>query len=258
MNSQPVKTNQATGLPPHVDKALSSLIVAATQSFGSDLRSVVLFGSGAEGKLRATSDLNLLFIVRRFTQTLIDPIRESLRVAHAAAKAEVMFVLDSELKTAADAFAVKFGDIARRHRILYGEDLVKGLTPSREAAIQRLKQVLMNLVLRLRARYAMTSLREEQLAVMVAEAAGPLRAAAATLLELEGHPASTPKEGLESVLRSSQWDHWKETLHLISEAREKRSLPAGVAPSLIFRLIEIAEGLCARAERMEGHGAQSL
>lgn len=258
MKSQSVTGNQTSGLPPHVDKALSTLIAAARESFGSDLRSVVLFGSGAEGKLRMTSDVNLLFILNRFIQSQIDTIREPLRAAHVAARVEVMFLLDSELKTAADAFAVKFSDISRRHLVLYGENLVKGLTPSRDAKIQKLKQILVNLVLRLRARYAMTSLREEQLATVIAEAAAPLRAAAATLLELEGQSAPSPKEALETVLKSLKWDRWKETVDFVSEAREKRSLPSGVGPSVVFRLIEIAEGLGAYLERMARDDSESI
>ena len=52
------------------------------------------------------------------------------------------------------------------------------------ASIIRLKQTLLNLTLRLREAYVSRSLREEQLIATVADTAGPLRACAATLLEL--------------------------------------------------------------------------
>jgi predicted nucleotidyltransferase len=251
-------TKASVGLPVPVEIVLNDLIAAAGSSFGADLRSVVLFGSGAEGRLRATSDVNLLFILRRFDKDHVDPFRDPLRTAYAAARTEVMFVLDSELEAALQAFAMKFGDIVRRHRLLYGEDLMAGLAPSREARIERLKQVLLNLAMRLRRQYAVTSLREEQLAVVIADAAGPLRTAAAGLLELEGRPAASPKEALAITLESLTWDGREDMLQSVSQARETRSLPAGVAPSLMFRLIELCGALRVRVERLERHDAQSV
>lgn len=56
-----------------------------------------------------------------------------------------------------------------------------------------MKQRLLNLTLRLREAYIARSLREEQLAAVIADAAGPLRACASTLLELEGRASSSPQ-----------------------------------------------------------------
>jgi hypothetical protein len=44
-----------------------------------------------------------------------------------------MFILESEIVVAKDAFAVKFADIVARHQVLYGNDPFAGLTISREA-----------------------------------------------------------------------------------------------------------------------------
>ena len=54
---------------------------SAPSTLSSDLRSVVLYGSGAERQLRATSDLNLIFVLRTFTRQAIDELREPLRLA---------------------------------------------------------------------------------------------------------------------------------------------------------------------------------
>ena len=47
-----------------------------------------------------------------------------------------------------------FADIIARHEVLYGPDPFIGLIVSREAALHRLLQVLVNLQLRLRERHA--------------------------------------------------------------------------------------------------------
>jgi CO/xanthine dehydrogenase Mo-binding subunit len=194
--------------------------------------------------------LNLLFVLRHFLKERVDAFREPLRVARVAGQASVMFVLETELPQAAEAFAVKFDDIGRRRRILYGEDVIAPLATSPEAKKLRLRQVLLNLALRLRERYAVTSLREEQLAFVIADAAGPLRAAAATLLELEGRPVGSPKEALEQVARSLEGTGWTSVLELMSQSRETRSLPAGTAAPALFQLMALAEAIRLRLERL--------
>ena len=112
--------NQASPLPDDIHAVLSPLVAAAKEAFGADLVSLVLFGSAAEGRLRATSNVNLLFVLERFDQSKADSFREPLRAGHAALKLSTMFVLQSELHASFEVFAVKFEDIAKRHRLLSG------------------------------------------------------------------------------------------------------------------------------------------
>jgi predicted nucleotidyltransferase len=236
-------------LPPNVDRVLTGFVEAARSAFDNDLRAVVLYGSGAEGKLRATSDVNVLLVLSAFEQKKADQLREPLRLAQAAIRLRAMFLLEAELQPAIAAFAVKFGDILRRHRVLYGEDPFAGVNSiSRGDAIARLKQTLLNLTLRLREAYIMRSLREEQLIAMIADMAGPLRSCAATLLELEGKHAESPKEALHQVAASlPNGAQWSEGISLISEARQERALAHGVAAPTLFHLIELARMMWTRA-----------
>ena len=244
-------TTEAAGLPEPINQLLQNLVEAARAAFRDDLKSVVLFGSGAEGRLRPTSDLNLLLVLKQFDQGRVDVFREPLRVAQVAARASVMFLMEAELSDAAEAFAVKFDDIARRRRVLYGEDVFAHLQVSRGALKQRLRQVLLNLTLRLRERYAADSLREEQLALVIAEAGGPLRAAASTLCDLEGRPAASPRESLERVVAALGGAEGANLPAAISQARQSRSLPAGAAARLMFQLIKLCEAMRLRTERLD-------
>jgi predicted nucleotidyltransferase len=237
-------------LPAHVERVLEEFIAAARQVCGDALRSVVLYGSGAEGRLRATSDVNLILVLTEFTPQIADGLREPLRVGQAAGRLAVMFLLESEVSAAVNAYAVKYLDIIHRHRILYGSNPFEGLSFSRDACVFRLKQVLLNLRLRLRSLYVLRGLNEEQLALVVADAAGPLRSCAATLLELENHPASSPKEALEQMILPLEDPAWREAVSHLSEARETRRLQAGVAGKTLFRLMELTELLLSRVRNL--------
>ena len=236
-----MNAESTAALPRNVTSVLTDFVDSAKEAFRNDLRSVVLYGSGAEGKLRPTSDVNLILVLTAFNQQQADRLREPLRFAQAAIQLRAMFLLESELRPATEAFAVKFGDIARRRRVLYGDDVFASVTVSRDDAVFRLKQTLLNLTLRMREAYVARSLREEQLAVLIADVAGPLRSCASTLLELEGSPAASPKEALETVSASVSDGQ------LISEARQRHALPPGVAAPLLFHLMDLARAMSARA-----------
>lgn len=243
---------QFPDLPANVDSVLSEFVNATKKAFESDLRSIVLYGSGAEGKLRPSSDVNVIVVLGRFDQNKADELREPLRLAQAAIKLRAMFLLDEEVRPASQAFAVKFADITRRRRVLFGDDPFASISVSREDSIFRLKQTLLNLILRLRESYILRGLREEQLVATIADAAGPLRSCAATLLELEGTSAPSAKEALQQFV-SSLPDAAKrlEELQLVSEARQKRTLPAGVAAPALFHLIELAQLMWMRAAALK-------
>ena len=106
------------GLPGDVARALDDFVVAARAAFGDQLESVVLYGSAAEGALRATSDVNVILVLRGFDREGADRLREPIRLAHATVRLRAMFLLADEMNSAAGAFAQKFDDVRRRHRLL--------------------------------------------------------------------------------------------------------------------------------------------
>jgi predicted nucleotidyltransferase len=237
-------------LPDEVGRQIDEVVAAMRSALGDELSSIVLYGSAAEGRLRPTSDVNLMIVLSRFDPPKLDATRDALLVARATVRIAPMFVLDDELDAAAQSFAVKFNDVLHRRVVLYGVDPLAHITIPREAKVKRLRQVLLNLAMRMRQMYVMRSSREEQVALVVADSAGPLRVSAATLLELEETPAANPKEALNRVAGSIGGDDWAETLDRLSVAREERMLPPGQATPTLVRLIDLATAMRKRADRL--------
>lgn len=237
-------------LPDAVRTTLDGFVETARAALGDDLRAVVLYGSAAEGRMRATSDVNVIVVLRRFDRERIDALREPFRFAAAAVELKAMFLLETELDDAAREFAQKFADIRRRRVVLYGDDPFAALDIPRDALVRRLQQVLLNLTLRLREQYVERSLREEQAAIVVAEATAPLRTAAASIVELEGGGVLPPKEALERVVQELGRGEFRDLLPHLSEAREERALPAGSAARDFFATLELARALYERARRL--------
>jgi predicted nucleotidyltransferase len=237
-------------LPDDVARALDGFVAAAREAFGDRLESVVLYGSAAEGALRATSDVNVILVLSAFERERADRLRDAFTLAHATVRLSAMFLLAEEVAAAAEAFAQKFDDVRRRHRVLWGRDPFAALAPSRAALVTRLDQVLLNLALRMRAAYVARSQREEQLVTVIADAAPPLRTAAASLLELEGRRAASPKAALREVATAVAGPLAEGTLVRMSQARETGALPAGVAGDTLLELIALARGLRAGLRRL--------
>lgn len=233
-------------LPAAVRTWLSEVSQALIDSLGEELEALVLFGSAAEGLMRASSDVNLLVVLRRFDSERIDKASGVLQDAAAAVELHPMFLLASELPLAAESFSVKFDDIVHRHVVLYGKDPFETLTIPRALLVRRLQQVLFNLTLRLRTLYAVGRAREESLATVIADTAAPLRRSAYAILELRGAQPTSPKAALES-LAAELGDDWTGDLQNLSKAREDLHLGPGTAGNLILRLAELSEALRQKA-----------
>jgi hypothetical protein len=240
-----------TDLPEPIAQGVSTFLDAARGAFGDRLKAVVLYGSGAEGRLRPTSDVNLLLVLTSFDAAQAAGLRGPFAAAHAAMRLEAMFLLESEVPQAIESFGQKFSDILRRHRVLYGADPFAGVQVSRPAVIFRLKQVLLNLAVRLRAEYLEHGATPERVASLIADSAGPLRSCAATLRELEGKPPVPPKEALAEFASGLGESGWEATLANITEARDRHPLPAAAADETLLRLSAIAERLRERAGRLQ-------
>ena len=237
-------------VPETVREVINALVESARGAFGDHLSSVVLYGSAAEGRMRATSDVNLLFVLSAFDAERANVFREPYRVAQAAANVIAMFVLQSEIDAAAGEFAQKFADIKRRHVVLHGSDPLASIEIPRDALVKRVQQVLLNVTMRLRETYVERSLREEQCAMSVAGVTGLLRTSAAAMLELEGHGVLAPKEALERMIGEIDGGRFRDLIPHLSEAREQRALPAGRAAEILFDTLELARALFARARSL--------
>lgn len=226
-----------------LDGVLEELVDAARKCFAADLLLAALFGSAAEGRLRPSSDVNILFVLECFDAAKVDAFRAALRAAHSALLVQAMFLLRSELPVAAELFAVKFNDIRTRHRMLYGPDLLRELVIDEAELRRRLREVLLNLAIRLRERYAIVSLREEQLVSVIADAAPPLRASARALLKLRGVEAQSLREALETVVAGINDSRFSAAVANLSKVRQEQRLPPGVAGPTLLALSELATHL---------------
>ncbi|MCE9638212.1 MAG: nucleotidyltransferase domain-containing protein [Planctomycetes bacterium] len=227
------------------DRVVGDLVAALREGLGEDLRSVVLFGSAAEGRLRPTSDVNVIVVVRAIDAPRAARVADAFRIARVAARVEAMILLKSEVRDAVREFAAKFADVLRRRRVVFGSDPFDGIQIPRDVEVRRLRQSLLNLVLRLRERAVVAP--DDRTAALLADNAGPLRAAAAALVVLEGGPPLPPKDALARIAPSLGVPGVADALERTSDAREGRDTAPGARRDALWTLVAIAHAMRERA-----------
>jgi predicted nucleotidyltransferase len=229
-------------MDPETTRGLEHFVAAIKTTFSDHARSVVLFGSGAEDRLRPVSDLNLIVVLAEFDLERAARFREQSTAVRAALQIRIMIILDREIGQAANFFSVKFADIARRHRVLWGNDPFAHIEIGRAAAIDDLREALFDLELRLRSQWIARGAAADQLRIVAAEAAGGMRACAAELLSLESKPASSPREALDIIAGAP--------LESLTKARTSSTIDAATTEALFRTIMRLAGEMRKRAERL--------
>jgi predicted nucleotidyltransferase len=138
------------------DQQLTELVARLKQAAGSNLLSVILYGSAATEEFHpGHSDLNVLCILGNLD-------REELGKLHAPSAwwakkghpSPLLFTLD-ELHHCADIFAIELLDIKAARRVLYGEDVIASLHIPMDLHRLHVERELRNNTLRLRQYYVM-------------------------------------------------------------------------------------------------------
>ena len=230
-------------MPDPAKRVLADFIDQIKSDLQSTLKSVVLYGSAAEGRMRKTSDINLIVVLERFDPALMTKLREPLRAANAAVRLQTMFLCENEVTKLAGDFGVKFSDLLRSRVILFGSDPFAGVKIDRQELLHRIHQVLFNLTLRMRGRYVLIGSRDEQVAALVADVAGPLRSVAAAILEIEGIAVKSKKEALADLSRKIGGEDWTPALAKMSEIREGSVSATETLEPVLASLIRLSERL---------------
>jgi hypothetical protein len=171
----------------------------------------------------------------------LDSVRLALHAGRSAAGLTVMFLEKSELANAMEAFAVKFTDIKARHRVLYGKSPLDSFEITRDATLRRVRQVLLNLTVRLRERYVIDGDHEERLARILAEITGPIRASAATLIALRDGRTLAPKAALEAIFAAD--GSWDACLSGLSAVHRDEHLAPGATRQLFGDVLRLLVAL---------------
>lgn len=171
--TEPVATESFIDLPSDLEGAIERLSHTLKKELGSSLESILLYGSAARGDYSpAHSDVNIMLVVDEVSVELCDKLLPALRLAQREATFELFMVTHKELERSADVFPLKFLDIQRHHRVLYGQDPMEGIFIAWDHLRLRVEQQIKALMFELRAQYLLHAKRPEQLHRVLTQSVG--------------------------------------------------------------------------------------
>jgi len=136
------------------EQTLTELVQRLRKAAGSNLLSVVLYGSAASEEFhKGHSDLNVLAVMHDLGSADLNKLSEPVAWWTKQGHPAPLFLTVGELHQAADIFAIEFVDIQAAHRLLHGEDVITTLRVPMNLHRLQVERELRNNTLRLRQHY---------------------------------------------------------------------------------------------------------
>jgi predicted nucleotidyltransferase len=110
------------------EKLISEFVERMRSAAGTNLRTVVLYGSAAAGDYVAEhSDVNLLCVLGETSFAAIEALAPAVEWWDKQKHRAPLLMSAEELRRSADIFSIEFLDMRRHYRVLWGEDVLKTL-----------------------------------------------------------------------------------------------------------------------------------
>jgi predicted nucleotidyltransferase len=110
------------------EKVIGEFIERVRAAVATNLVSVVLYGSAAEGEFHPEySDLNLLCVLRDASFPALARMVDVVQWWRGKKHRPPLVLTHQELTASADVFSIEFVDMKQRYRVLFGEDVLRDL-----------------------------------------------------------------------------------------------------------------------------------
>jgi hypothetical protein len=111
------------------EKKISDFVSRLRTAAGANLESVILFGSAVAGDFHPEfSNVNLFCVIRDSSFAALQALAPAVRWWDGQKQPPPLFMTRDEIERSTDVFSIELIDMQQHHRVLFGEDVVQGLT----------------------------------------------------------------------------------------------------------------------------------
>jgi hypothetical protein len=111
------------------DKTINDFVSRLRAAAGANLESVVLFGSAVAGDFHPEfSNVNLFCVIRDSSFAALQSLAPAVKWWNAQKQPPPLFMTRDEIEHSTDVFTIELLDMQQHHRVLFGEDVVQGLS----------------------------------------------------------------------------------------------------------------------------------
>ncbi len=216
------------------DKILNQLLERLRGAYGKNLRSVILYGSGAADDLHgAFSDLNILAVLDTVSPKELEASETIFKWWREKGNPAPLLMSRDEVRRSADAFPIEFHDIAERKRILHGDDPTAELVIRDDFYRALVEHELRAKLLRLRQKAAGVLRDKDLLLRLMCDSAATFCVLGRHALKLAGHPAPWGKSAVAASLHE-KFGVGGQALDMLIKLREGNARPRDVNAGELF------------------------
>jgi predicted nucleotidyltransferase len=111
------------------EKQITEFVSRLRAAAGANLESVILFGSAVAGDFHPKfSNVNLFCVIRDSSFAALRALAPTVKWWDAQKQPPPLFMTRDEIERSVDVFTIELIDMQQHHRVLFGEDVVKGLS----------------------------------------------------------------------------------------------------------------------------------
>src|SRR5580658_4303102 len=111
------------------EKTINDFVTRLRAAAGTNLESVILFGSAAAGDFHPEfSNVNLFCVIRDSSFAALQALAPAVRWWDGQKQPPPLFMTRDEIVGSTDVFTIELIDMQQHHRVLFGEDLIQGLS----------------------------------------------------------------------------------------------------------------------------------
>jgi hypothetical protein len=111
------------------EKKIDEFVRRLRAAAGANLESVILFGSAAAGDFHPEfSNLNLFCLIRDGSFVALQAMAPAVKWWNAQKQPTPLFMTRDEIERSADVFTIEFLDMQQHHRVVFGQDVLPGLS----------------------------------------------------------------------------------------------------------------------------------
>lgn len=235
-----------------MEKLLNELVKRLQEAYGSDLVSVVLYGSAASGDQQAKfSDLNVIGVLKQVGVAELRKVEKAIQWWIKQKQPAPLLISIEAARNAHDVFPIEFLDIQQSHRVLHGEDLFPEITVNPASHRHQVEHELRSALLRLRQRYLIAHSNEKDVVQLMAKSLPTFATLARHALILAGvdAPAARKREVLEAA--SAYFGLDPAPFRAVLGIREGTEKPTGEqAHSLFASYLEQVQKLTQAVDRL--------
>lgn len=111
------------------EKIINDFVTRLREAAGANLESVILFGSAVAGDFHPEfSNVNLFCVIRDSSFAALQALVPAVKWWDSQKQPPPLFMTRDEIARSVDVFTIELIDMQQHHRVLFGEDVVQGLS----------------------------------------------------------------------------------------------------------------------------------